>query len=236
MYVYGIRHTTHYTNLYTTCTSDGGREVGQARGRTGWGRGALPRSATARVWLTAARCGLRVWRHHHRESVVGRPEGHSPQTPRGETPQGGKQHTGEPHPPTCTYYSTYTYTLTLTPPPHRRPPGLTRPAAVGRGHLSSIVVGGGGGGVIIGAADDDNNNNNKSRMRMRMAFYHTKRQSLIRLPLATTQPSRLRTRQTDNVYHVTITTTYTYNIQRTTINNTTINNYIYIYIYYIYIL
>ena len=26
--------------------------------------------------------------------------GHSPQTPRGETPQGGKQHTGEPHPPT----------------------------------------------------------------------------------------------------------------------------------------
>jgi len=26
--------------------------------------------------------------------------GHSPQTPRGETPQGGKQHTGEPHAPT----------------------------------------------------------------------------------------------------------------------------------------
>jgi len=29
--------------------------------------------------------------------------GHSPQTPRGETPQGGKQPTGEPHPPTHTY-------------------------------------------------------------------------------------------------------------------------------------
>jgi len=46
--------------------------------RRGDGQGgaeARRRALPAQVWRTAARCGLNVWRHHHRESVVGRPEG-----------------------------------------------------------------------------------------------------------------------------------------------------------------
>jgi len=53
------------------------------------GAGARRRALPARVWRIAARCGLSVWRHHHRESVVGRPEGVWGNTTRGETAHGG---------------------------------------------------------------------------------------------------------------------------------------------------
>jgi len=65
------------------------------RGDGQGGAGARRRALPARVWRTAARCGLSVWRHHHRESVVGRPEGAQPpntaggNTTRGETAHGG---------------------------------------------------------------------------------------------------------------------------------------------------
>jgi len=66
------------------------------RGDGQGGAGARRRALSARVWRTAARCGLSVWRHHHRESVVGRPEGaQPPNTPGGNTTRGEK-HTGKP--------------------------------------------------------------------------------------------------------------------------------------------
>ena len=40
--------------------------------------------------------------------------GHSPQTPRGDTPQGGKQHTGEPHPPTETDKPPHSHTSSVS--------------------------------------------------------------------------------------------------------------------------
>jgi len=72
-----------------------------ARRRDGQGgAGARRRALPARVWRTAARCGLSVWRHHHRESVFGRPEGaQPPNTPGGNTTRGETAH-GETHPPT----------------------------------------------------------------------------------------------------------------------------------------
>ena len=59
----------------------GGREAGQARGRQ------------RRRDTETSQKGSNHARQRNRR-------GHSPQTPRGETPQGGKQPTGEPHPPT----------------------------------------------------------------------------------------------------------------------------------------
>jgi len=70
------------------------------RGDGQGGAGARRRALPARVSRTAARCGLSVWRHHHRESVVGRPEGaQPPNTPGGNTTRGETPH-GETHPPT----------------------------------------------------------------------------------------------------------------------------------------
>jgi len=70
------------------------------RGDGPGGAGARRRALPARVWRTAARCGLSVWRHLHRESVVGRPEGaQPPNTPGGNTTRGETAH-GETHPPT----------------------------------------------------------------------------------------------------------------------------------------
>jgi len=71
---------------------------GDGQGGAGARRCALP----ARVWLTAARCGLRVWRQDHRDSIVGRPEGaQPPNTAGGNTTRGETAH-GETHPPTHT--------------------------------------------------------------------------------------------------------------------------------------
>jgi len=76
--------------------SDDGREVGQARGRTGWCRGAPPRSASPESGAlqpdVGSACGDIIIEKASSENR----RGHSPQTPRGETPQGGKQHTGKP--------------------------------------------------------------------------------------------------------------------------------------------
>ena len=70
------------------------------RGDGQGGAGARRRALPARVWRTVARCGFSVWRHHHRESVVGRPEGaQPPNTPGGNTTRGETPH-GETHPPT----------------------------------------------------------------------------------------------------------------------------------------
>jgi len=61
------------------------------------GAGARRRALPARVWRTAARCGLSVWRHHHRESVVGRTEGaQPPNTAGGNITKGGKSTRGNP--------------------------------------------------------------------------------------------------------------------------------------------
>jgi len=70
------------------------------RGDRQGGAGVRRRALPARVWRTAARCGLSVWRHHYRESVVGRPEGaQPPNTSGGNTTRGETAH-GETHPPT----------------------------------------------------------------------------------------------------------------------------------------
>ena len=61
------------------------------------GAGARRRALPARVWRTAAQCGLSVWRHHQRESVVGRPEGaQPPNTAGGNITKGGTSTRGNP--------------------------------------------------------------------------------------------------------------------------------------------
>jgi len=66
---------------------------GDGQGGAGARRCALP----ARVWLTASRCGLRVWRRDHRDSIVGRPEGaQPPNTAGGNTTRGETAHAGKP--------------------------------------------------------------------------------------------------------------------------------------------
>jgi len=98
------------------------------RGDGQGGAGARRRALPARVWLTAARCGLSAWRHHHRESVGRRPEGAQPpntaggNTTRGETAHGGTPPANTPcfravrlYQSTASYASSLTLGLTLTP-------------------------------------------------------------------------------------------------------------------------
>jgi len=66
---------------------------GDGQGGAGARRCALP----VRVWPTVARCGLRVWRQDHRESIVGRPEGaQPPNTAGGNTIRGEHSTRGNP--------------------------------------------------------------------------------------------------------------------------------------------
>jgi len=87
--------------------TDDGREVGQARGRTGWCRGAplLCQPESGSLQPDVGPGGGRVWRQDHRDSIVGRPEGAQPQnTAGGNTTRGETAH-GETHPPTITVHS-----------------------------------------------------------------------------------------------------------------------------------
>jgi len=74
-----IPYTSHSHGL-SSSFPDGGREVGQARGRIGWCRGAPPRSASPSLPFCSPMWD-RVWRHHHRESIVGTPEAEGAQPP-----------------------------------------------------------------------------------------------------------------------------------------------------------
>jgi len=109
MYVAGSRDGKRATRLRTSGPHRGPRDphrehtdhnmtvAGRSarRGDGQGGAGARRRAPPARVWLTAARCGVSAWRHHHRESVDRRPEGAQPpntaggNTTRGETAHGG---------------------------------------------------------------------------------------------------------------------------------------------------
>jgi len=67
--------------------------------------------------------------------------GNSPQTPRGETPQGGKQPAGEPRPPTCRALH-IGQALCGTPP--------SAGTAALRYHVGAeLELGGGGGGKLV---------------------------------------------------------------------------------------